>query len=788
MKKISSDMFETDKFNNNFFYIGNDLGITYTKDSTRFKVWAPLAENMTLMLYNNGDIDIPCVSNEYPMFRDIKGTWSVNIKGDLEGSFYTFKVKNPDLEEKEAGDPYAVAVGVNGDRSAVIDLSKTNPENWLSDRKPPLNNRTDSIIYELHIRDLSTHKASGIKNVGKFLQFTENTQAGENGITRGINHLVELGVTSVHLLPSFDYSTIDEKTLFKNEFNWGYDPKNYNVPEGSYSTNPYNPSVRILEFKQMVKALHENGIRVIMDVVYNHTVDNITSKFHILVPGYYYRMNSDGTFCDGSYCGSETASERLMMRKYIVDSVKYWANEYHIDGFRFDLMGLHDIDTMNMVRTELDRIDPTILVYGEGWDMGNLPREIRAIQPHVHRLPRIGMFNDNVRDNLKGAWSDTTKHGFIDGKQNLELEIMKCVTGSIFYNEIVKDYNCTPEQSINYVEAHDNNTLWDKLQIANPKASEETLIKMDMLANAIVLTSQGIPFISAGEEFLRTKNGDENSFKSPDSVNMLDWERKAHYKKVFDYFKGLILLRRKHSAFRIATEQLIKQHISFLDTPRNTIAFIIKNHAGGDSWKNILVAYNANNAVKQLKIPMGNWTAVVKDSYAGLTDLEAFSGSSINISPISAVVMYTDNELTISDLFHQKHVALSAVNTNRLKLNGKTFIMDDNIIQESDTIYIPLVSIAKSIDFKVIADDRNYVIQLKNNKQLHILNNQLILDNEVLTSNDKIKQTSNSLLISAELAEKLLDIKVLVNYQAYDCEDIKCDVETPEIYILYKCY
>lgn len=660
---LESDYYEGKAFNELYEYNGDDLGAIYTKEKTTFRVWAPFAEKMSLIIYKSGDIEDEKPGEKHDMKKDVKGTWVLLIDGDLNGTFYTYSVVNPGICEMEAGDPYAKAVGINGDRSAVIDLSITNPKNWEFDVKPPFESINDAVIYELHIRDLAMNESSGIINKGKFIEFTEDVPNTKDGITRGINHLKELGVTHVHLLPAFDYGTIDEKTLEKNEFNWGYDPKNYNVPEGSYSTDPWTPEVRIREFKEMVQSLHKNGLRVVMDVVYNHTNDNVTSKFHILAPGYYYRMNLDGTFKDGSYCGSETASECAMMRKYIVDSVKYWAQEYHVDGFRFDLMGLHDIETMNLIKEELEKIDKSIIVYGEGWDMGNLLRERRAIQPYAAQMEGISFFNDNVRDNIKGPWNDIKGHGFVDGKQNMEFAIMKAAAGSITYNDIVKDYNKEPGQSINYVECHDNNTLWDKLLAANPNTEETDLIKMSMLSNAIVLTSQGVPFLHAGVEFLRTKAGVENSFKSPDSINALDWNRKLKYINVFNYYKGLIELRMEHPAFRMKRTSEIREHLVFCKSPKNTVAYIIKNSANQDKWKNIFVIYNSNKCNTDITIPCANWNVVAKGDKAGVRILESLETDKITIPPISMIIMYSNDNIEISDLFHNKQLVTRKLNS-----------------------------------------------------------------------------------------------------------------------------
>ncbi|MCX8130376.1 MAG: type I pullulanase [Clostridia bacterium] len=635
----------TTEFDRLYAYEGNDLGFTYTKAKTTFRLWAPIAEKVTLVTYDNGDIECKCSMSSHEMQKDVKGTWVVTLEGDQNGVFYTYRIKNPGYDEAEAVDPYAKALGVNGDRSAVIDLSQTNPRGWENDVKPFFSHPVDAVIYEIHVRDLSINEDSGIINKGKYIAFTEEGTRSKTGVTTGIDHISEIGITHLQLQPAYDYALLNEKVFDKSKYNWGYDPKNYNVPEGSYATDPYMPGIRVKEFKMMVQALHAKGIRVVMDVVYNHTYENYKSIFHKVVPGYYYRMKEDGTFHNGSHCHSETASERAMMRKYIVDSVKYWVEEYHIDGFRFDLMGLHDITTMNEVRKALDEIDPTLILYGEGWDMGNHPREVRAIQDNAAKLERIGLFNDRVRDNLKGIYNDPLTHGFVDGEKGLELEVMKCVTGSIHYNDRISSYNICPAQSINYVECHDNHTLWDKLELANPGLSEDERIKMHLLANTIILTSQGVPFLHAGSDFLRTKYGVYDSVNSPDSINQLEWERKAQYIDVFNYYKALVGLRKNHPAFRMREVELIRNNIIFTNMPENVVGYVINGAANNDNWKNIFVVYNANNEDKTLEIPYASWNIVVKGKKAGEDALETLTDSKITVPALSAIVMHTENKI-----------------------------------------------------------------------------------------------------------------------------------------------
>ena len=519
MSISNTKVFSTAEFEEAFTYEGNDLGAIWSKDKTAFRLWAPTASDVVLNLYSegSGDNNIENIA----MTKDVKGTWVTEKPGDLDGVYYTYSV-TVDGVTKEAVDPYARAAGVNGKRGMVIDLDSTDPDGFLQDEKPALVSPTDSIIYELHIRDFSIDKSSGMQNKGKYIAFTETGTKSSTGEKTGMDYLVDLGITHVHLLPSFDYASVDESKPEDNQFNWGYDPENYNVPEGSYSTDPEHGEVRINEYKQMVQSLHKNGIRVIMDVVYNHTSSSVDSNLNKVVPNYYYRMNEDGTFSNASACGNETASERAMVRKYIVDSVVYWAKEYHVDGFRFDLMGIHDIQTMNEVRKALNEVDPTIVIYGEGWTAGGspLPDEEKALKANVSSLDAyIGAFSDDIRDGIKGSVFEDMDQGFVNGKTGMEETIKFGVVASTENSQIDYDlvnYSDTwwakePTQTINYASAHDNNTLWDKLAISNETDSEEDRIKMNLLSGAIVLTSQGIPFFQAGEEFLRSKPSDDGT-------------------------------------------------------------------------------------------------------------------------------------------------------------------------------------------------------------------------------------------------------------------------------------
>ncbi len=603
-------------------YDGEDLGLSYSPKESVFKIWSPTAAEARIIFYREGAGGEPLAT--YNMKKIKNGAWEIKLKGDLLGQYYTCQVKINGKWLEETTDPYARAVGVNGKRAMVIDLATTNPEGWEQDKRPAQGDFTDNIIYELHIRDLSIHPESGIKNKGKFLGLAETGTTGPGGVATGLDHIKELGVTHIHLLPFYDYLSIDESRLEENRYNWGYDPQNYNVPEGGYSTNPNDGAVRIREVKEMVKTLHENGLRVVMDVVYNHTGATENSNFNQLVPGYYYRQKEDGSFSDAAACGNETASERPMMRKFMLESVVYWVKEYHIDGFRFDLMGIHDIETMNLISETLHKIDPTILLYGEGWTAGQspLPDSLRALKANTHQLDRIAAFSDDIRDGIKGHVFTPTEKGFASGKPGLEESIKFGVVASTLHPQL--DYEAVnyskapwaaePYQTITYVSCHDNHTLWDRLSVSVSHATEAERIKMHKLSGAVVLCSQGISFLHAGVEMLRSKNGVENSFKSPDEVNRLDWTRKNQYPEVFRYFQDLIRMRKAHPAFRMPEAEMIRTHLRFLeDTSPNIVGFTINGHANGDSWEKILVLFNGNRTVKHVEIPPGNWKVALNE-------------------------------------------------------------------------------------------------------------------------------------------------------------------------------
>ena len=561
--------------------------------------------------------------------------WQATVKGDLMGRFYTF-----DIGQGECPGISAKAVGVNGRRGAIIDMAKTNPEGWAEDCRPVVKSPADIVVYEMHHRDFSIARPEA-KYPGKFLALTEPW---------AISHLKELGVNAVHILPSYDYGSVDETRLSIPQYNWGYDPVNYNVPEGGYSTDPYKPEVRIREFKQMVQALHKAGIRVILDVVYNHTYDIEHSNFQRTYPDYYYRFTADGKPSNGSGCGNETASEKPMMREFMIESVKYWINEYHIDGFRFDLMGCHDIETMNLIRQAVDEIDPTIFIYGEGWSAGacGLPTDQLGVKANIPQMPGIAAFSDEIRDALRGPFDDDTKGGFLAGVPDCEESLKYGIAGGIAHPQVdmskvnysKKPWAVEPTQMMSYVSCHDDMCLTDRLRASIPGLTEKELIKLDLLAQTAVFTSQGVPFMLSGEELLRTKLGVHNSFESPDSINHLDWANKEKYPQVFDYYKQLIQLRKNHPAFRLGNADLVRKHLSFLDAPKGVVAYCLKNYAGRDDWRNIIVVLNANKEPVEVSIPQGHYTVVCCDGVIREEGLDTFNGDKTLVDPQSAVIIH----------------------------------------------------------------------------------------------------------------------------------------------------
>ena len=632
-------------------YEGNDLGFTIGSDYVQFKIWSPVANAVKLHLYEQGHG--ANLIGSYDMKRSEQGTWTFKLKGDHKNQYYTYQVQQQGQWLQEKPDPYAKAVGVNGLRGMIVDMDATDPEGWAQDQRPALKDYADILIYELHVRDLSIHESSGIQHKGKFLGLTETGTRNKAGQSTGLDHIKDLGVTHVHLLPAFDHRSIDETRLDEPQFNWGYDPLNYNVPEGSFATNPYDGNVRIREFKQMVKVLHDNGLRVVLDVVYNHTGQTQDSNFNQLVPDYYYRQNDDGSFSDASACGNETASERAMMRKFMIESVQHWIEEYHIDGFRFDLMGIHDIETMNAISQAARAIDPSIFIYGEGWTAGSspLPSEDQAVKAHTHRMEHIAAFSDDLRDGLKGSVFNHEDRGFVSHKKGMKESIKFGIVASTRHPQVNfeavnysnEPWAAQPQQTISYVSCHDNHTLFDKLQLSNPEASEADRIRMHKLAQTIVLTSQGVPFIHAGTEMLRTKNGVENSFESPDEINQIDWNRKSQYSEIFTYYKSLIALRKAHPAFRMTSTEMIGEHLEFVDTPDdNTLMYRLKGNANGDEWKEILVILNGNPLKKTVSLPDKDWKIAADGEEINLEGKGAVSSSVLTVPGISAMILFKE--------------------------------------------------------------------------------------------------------------------------------------------------
>ena len=642
------------------FYKGTDLGMDYHKEKASFKIWSPFAEKAEIIFFKTATGNDIIESLE--LERGIDGTWLRIINRDLKNLYYVFRVKMNGEWLNAVPDPYAKAVGTNGKRAMVLDLKDTDPFLWEQDHSPVFSSRnnlpntlgglpTDAVIYEMHVRDLSIDMSSGINGKGKFLGLSERGTKNKEGLSTGLDHLKELGVTHIHLLPSYDFYSIDESRLNIPQYNWGYDPLNYNTPEGSYSTNPENGAVRIKEFKTMVAAMHKSGLRVVMDVVYNHTMLNQDSYFNQLVPGYYYRQKSDGSFSDASACGNETASERPMMRKFMLESLKYWVQEYHIDGFRFDLMGIHDIETMNLVSAELHQIKPDILLYGEGWTAGSspIPDTLRALKKNVNLLEGIAVFSDDLRDGIKGSVFDHKDNGFATGKADMEESIRfgivaSCKHPQLDYSKVnysKAPYANSPSQVISYCECHDNHVLWDKILISSNGADSLQRRDMQKLALSIVLTSQGISFLHAGTEFLRTKNEVENSFKSSDSINAIDWSLKSKNKDVFDYVKALIEMRKTHLAFRLTSQQEIAEILTFnKDDEPGIVTFQLNGKLVGDFWEKIFVAFNGTGSLKNIQLPPGDWKVFSTNNqlYKTAPSINGF----MNLKPFSASIIFKD--------------------------------------------------------------------------------------------------------------------------------------------------
>lgn len=623
--------------------------MTYTPQQTDFMLWAPTAQAVKITLFNQG-IEGEAVDS-LKMDKGTDGRWVAQMKGDWKNKFYTFNVLSAGKWLGETPGVMAKAVGVNGRRAAIIDMRTTDPEGWADDKRPVLNSFSDIILYEMHHRDFSMDSLSGISHRGKFLALTEEGTKNCYGQATGIDHLKELGITHVHILPSYDYASVDETKLDIPQYNWGYDPQNYNVPDGSYATNPYRPEVRIREFKQMVQALHRAGIRVIMDVVYNHTFNTEQSNFERTVPGYFYRFNEDGSWANGSGCGNETASDRKMVRKYMIESVKHWVNEYHVDGFRFDLMGIHDIETMNAIRAELDKIDSTLFIYGEGWAAGSprYPYEKLAMKANTWQMPGVAAFSDEFRDSLRGSWNDDAAGAFVTGNKGHEAGVMFGLTGALPHPQLkdsVKHYPqawaAQPTQMISYVSCHDDHCIGDRLKLTAPKADVKQRMRLLKLAETAVFTSQGVPFIFTGDELMRDKKGVKNSYNSPDSINVIDWRLKKRHADAYHYIQQLIALRKAHPAFRLGSAEKVYQYLEFIQPDTDgVVAFRIKGLPEGETWQDITVMLNARNNTVKLPVQEGTYRVVCYDGQInadkGLRDV---SGAELIAAPQSATIAY----------------------------------------------------------------------------------------------------------------------------------------------------
>lgn len=608
--------------------------VSYSPKSTTFKLNAP--EKPTLRLYDAGLGGK--AYKKVKLSQTAPNVWTTTVKGDLKGKFYTF-----DIGRGETPGTFAKAVGVNGKRGAIIDLAETNPAGWDSDKRVPTRSAADLVIYELHHRDFSMSPTSGLVHKGKYLALTEQ---------KAIDHLRALGINAVHILPSFDFASIDELRPDKPQYNWGYDPQNYNVPEGSYASDASLPARRILEFKQMVQSLHKAGIRVILDVVYNHTFSIDGSNFQRTFPKEYYRYTADGKPSDGSGCGNETASERTLMRRFMLESMRYWAEEYHIDGFRVDLMGIHDIETMNLIRRELNAIDPGIFIYGEGWSAGKCayPENKLAMKANTAQMPGIAAFSDELRDALRGPFSDNTKPAFLAGLQGMEESVKAGIAGMIAHPQIdyskvnytKKPWADEPTQMIAYVSCHDDMCLVDRLRASIPETQydEEMLIRLDLLAQTAVFTSQGVPFMLSGEEMLRNKKGVHNSYNSPDSINEINWQNLKEYPQVLSYYSGLIKLRKLHPAFRLGRADLVRKHLEFLPVQEALVAFRLKDNAGGDKWKNIYVILNGSTELRTVTIPRGKYTIVCANGEVNESGLGEMEGGDVMVDSQSALILH----------------------------------------------------------------------------------------------------------------------------------------------------
>ena len=610
----------------------------YQADKTSFSVWAPTAQAAKLRIYETATAESPIRTLDMKLGRD--GLWKAVVKEDLKGMFYTFQLCHGGQWLEETQGIAAKAVGVNGTRGAIIDWNQTDPQGWEADKSPEIR-PSDIIVYEMHHRDFSIHENSGIKNKGKFLALTEKGTRNPDGLATGLDHLKELGITCVQILPSYDYITVDESRPDVPQYNWGYDPQNYNAVEGSYSTDAFDPYCRIREFKQMIQTLHAEGIKVIMDVVYNHTSSAELNGFERTMPGYFYRFNPDGTWGDASGCGNETASEKPMYRKYMIESLEWWVKEYHIDGFRFDLMAIHDIETMNIISARLHALKPDIILYGEGWAASAPlldPSEI-ALKVNTWELDRIGAFSDNIRDAVRGPL-DCSNAGFMDGVEGKKADLMFGIAGGVYHPQVsVPFWTASPLQHISYVSCHDDHCLRDRLNEAT-KATEAEKLAMDKLAQAAMYTSQGIPFIFNGEEVFRHKYGTKNSFCSPDSINAIDWKLKTQYSDLCDYYAALAAIRHAHPGFCLGDAALVQEKLEFIDVDDPcVVAFRINALEGIDSAKSLTVLLNGSKKQVSIEIPAGKYNMLAHNGYADVDGLAAYEGAYISAGPTSATIL-----------------------------------------------------------------------------------------------------------------------------------------------------
>ena len=603
----------------------------YTPEKTTFTFWSSVAEKMEVRLYTTYDASEFEVITLHEQEGDY---WTATIKGDQVGKFYTVCSYQGGEWGQESPGIFAKAVSVNGQRAAIIDMQATDPEGWENDQRPAMADPTEVVVYETHMRDFTIDATSGIVNKGKFIAFTEQGTKTAEGLASGIDHLKELGITHIQILPMYDYGSIDETTLDLNKYNWGYDPVNYNVPEGGYSTNPYDPATRIREAKAMIQALHAAGIRVIMDVVYNHTYSVEGCALGRVVPQYFYRMNEDGTYANGSGCGNETASDKEMMRQFMVESVCYWAREYHIDGFRFDLMGIHDQETMRQIRAALDEIDPSIITYGEGWAASSpaYPYEQLAMKQWTYTMPRVGAFSDDIRNALIGSPFDHHR-GFASGntasRDAVRYGLVAC-----------PDWSGEPMQHVSYITCHDNYCLRDRIEVAAAEETEATKLRMNKLAQTAVMVSQGMTFFYGGEELFRTKQGVENSYQSPDSINVIEWTNKQTYSDLFAYYREIIKIRRQHKGFRLGTAELVKNHVEFPETNNEgLIIYRIKDLQGIDTAASLIVLLNGTAEAMEVEVPQATYTMLAQDAQANANGMGTIEGGKVQVAPYSATIL-----------------------------------------------------------------------------------------------------------------------------------------------------